>query len=145
MFLSFLSIYYLLAILLKITTVLGYSILPVCQNLQTGMRISKGCNIWDVLSRNEISPAGFSLVRLIHPYNGINALDIFPFYVLIIELFIKYFVLTRPNNNVAESNRHISYIACNLMIHIHIPRYLWFDVMCAYHLINRELIFCLAW
>jgi len=39
---------------------------------------------------------------------------------------------------VKRKHRHILYVARTMMIHIHVPKYLWVDaVLSAYHLINR--------
>lgn len=65
---------------------------------------------------------------------------IFFYFVQIMELFVKHFVLTRPNKMMLQKKYtyiHILDVACTLVIHIHILRYLWYNaVLCAYYLIN---------
>jgi len=55
------------------------------------------------------------------------------------RLFINTLVLTRPNRMVLLStNTHILDVARTMMIHMHVLKYLWADVvLSACHLINR--------
>ena len=50
----------------------------------------------------------------------------------------SYSHTSQQNGVVKRKHRHILYVARTMMIHIHVPKYLWVDaVLSAYHLINR--------
>lgn len=64
----------------------------------------------------------------------------FPCFVLVIELFITYIILIRPLKVVLlKENIDVFYmVLCTLVIHMHVPKYLWSDtIFYACHLINR--------
>lgn len=44
---------------------------------------------------------------------------------------IFYFHISH-RSGIAENNRHILVVACILMIHIYVSKYLWFDVVFMY-------------
>lgn len=59
------------------------------------------------------------------------------FFVLIMELFTKYHVHTHFKQIVLlNRNIHILDVACTLMIPMYVLKYLQYDFLSAYHLIN---------